>query len=400
MSAAHTTASFDLRRYQQRALIGGVLFLVILVVGAFLNRDQFFRSYLFAYIFWLGIPLGCLALLMLQHLTGGGWGMVIRRPLEAATRTLPLLLILFVPIVVGMHALYPWTHAEEVAELERLGKTRYLNTPFFIGRAVAYFAIWFLLAFFLNRWSREQDRTGDRQYAKKMRVLSGPGMVVFVLTVTFASVDWVMSLDPHWMSTMFGFLFVAAWGVSGLAFVIAMTAVLARYSPLNQITGHLHFHDLGKLLLALVMLWTYFAFSQYLIIWSGNLPEEIVYYLPRTKGAWGVIAVAVAILHFALPFLSLLSRETKRNPNKLVIIAVLILVMRLIDFFWMITPSFTEERFPTGPWEMLLNLAAPLAIGGLWFAAYFWQLGKMPLIALNDPRYESTLEQAQAHSSH
>lgn len=400
MSAAQSNSTFDLRRLQQIALIVAVVFLVILGIGTFVNPDQFFRSYLFSYIFWLGMPLGCLALLMLQHLTGGGWGMVIRRPLEAATRTLPLMLILFVPIVIGMHSLYPWTHAEEAAELAKLGKTRYLNTPFFIGRALLFFAIWFLLAYFLNRWSREQDRTGDRRLVKYMRVLSGPGMVLFVLTVTFAAVDWVMSLEPHWMSTMFGFLFVAAWSVSGLAFVIAMTAVLAKHTALGEITGKSHFHDLGKLLLALVMLWTYFAFSQYLIIWSGNLPEEIVYYLPRTAEAWGAIAVFVAILHFALPFLALLSRSTKRDPNKLVIIAVLILIMRLIDFFWMVTPSFTKERFPTGLWEIVLNLAAPLGLGGLWFAAYLWQLGKMPLIAINDPRYEYTLEQAHAHSGH
>lgn len=396
MNHSATTATFDTKRFQNRSLIVGALFLLVLLIGAFFDRLQFFRSYLFAFTFWVGIPLGCLVLLMLQHLTGGGWGMVIRRPLEAATRTLPLMFILFIPIIIGAHSLYPWTHAEEAAELAKLGKTRYLNLPFFIGRTVFCFAIWLLLTYLLNRWSKEQERTADRQYAKKMRVLSGPGMVLFVLTVTIVAVDWVMSLDPHWMSTMFGFLFVAAWGVSGLAFVIAMTAMLSKYSPLNQITGKGHFHDLGKLLLALVMLWTYFAFSQFLIIWSGNLPEEIRYYLPRTHAGWGAIAVGVAILHFALPFLALLSRSTKRNPNKLVVIAVLILLMRLIDFFWMITPNFTGEHFQVS-W---MDIVAPIGIGGLWLAAYFWQLGKQPLVALNDPRYESTLEQAHAHSSH
>ncbi len=399
MISANTTA-VDLKRFQWLALIAGAVGALLLVIGFFMNHDQFFRSYLFAYAFWIGIPLGSLVLLMLQHLTGGGWGMVIRRPLEAATRTLPLMLLLFVPIVLGMHALYPWTHADEVAELATLGKTKYLNIPFFIGRTIFCFAIWMLLAFVLNRWSREQDRTGDKRLAKKMTILSGPGMVLFVFTVTIVAVDWVMSLDPHWMSTMFGLLFVAAWGVSALAFVIAMMAVLSRHAPLNQIVGQRHFHDLGKLMLALVMLWTYFAFSQYLIIWSGNLPEEITYYLPRTRGAWGVIVVAVALLHFAFPFLTLLSRSVKQDAGKLVIVAVLILFMRLVDFFWMVMPNFTGDRLFNQPMDIISNIGAAVGIGGFWLAAYFWQLGKMPLVAINDPRYESVLEQAHSHSSH
>lgn len=392
--------TLDLKRFQQLALIAGVLGLVVLVIGYFVDHAQFFRSYLFTYAFWIGIPLGSLALLMLQHLTGGGWGMVIRRPLEAATRTLPLMLVLFVPIVLGVHSLYPWTHAEEYELLKKLGKTKYLNVPFFTGRTLACFAIWFLLAFFLNRWSREQDRTGNKRLAKKMMMLSGPGMVLFVFTVTIVSIDWVMSLDPHWMSTMFGFLFVAAWGVSGLAFVIAMMAVLSKHPPLNKLVAQRHFHDLGKLLLALVMLWTYFAFSQYLIIWSGNLPEEITYYLPRTRGAWGVIAVLVALLHFAFPFLTLLSRSVKRDANKLVFVAALVLFMRLVDFFWMVMPNFTKDRLYLNPLDIVWNVAAAVGIGGLWLAAYFWQLGKMPLVAINDPRYEMVVEQAHSHSGH
>ncbi len=398
MNSANTTV--DLQRFQRSALIAGVLGVVVLGKGYFANHDQFFRSYLFAYAFWIGIPLGSLALLMLQHLTGGGWGMVIRRPLEAATRTLPLMLVLVVPIMLGVHALYPWTHEEEIADLARLGKTAYLNVPFFIGRTIFCFAIWILLAFVLNGWSCEQDRTGDKRLAKKMMILSGPGMVLFVLTVTIVAVDWVMSLDPHWMSTMFGLLFVAAWSVSALAFVIAIMAWLSKHAPMNQLVAQLHFHDLGKLLLALVMLWTYFAFSQYLIIWSGNLPEEITYYLPRTSGAWGAIVVVVALLHFAFPFLTLLSRSVKRDAGKLVIVAVLILFMRLVDFFWMVMPNFTQDRLYHQPTDMIWNIAAAVGIGGLWLASYFWQLDKMPLVAINDPRYEGVLEQAHSHSSH
>jgi hypothetical protein len=330
---------------------------------------------------------------MLQHLTGGGWGFVIRRPLEAATRTLPLIVLFFIPIVLGAHWLYPWTHPEELAENPVVqGKTPYLNLTFFSFRAALYFAIWFMLAFFLNKWSLEQDRTGEERFTKNMRLLSGPGMVLFVFTVTFAAIDWYMSLEPEWASTIYGFIFVASWTLSALAFVIAVMATLSKQEPMKRIVAPLHFHDLGKLLLALVMLWAYFAFSQFLIIWSGNLPEEIGWYLVRMHGAWGVIALAVVILHFAFPFLFLLSRRLKRDPNKLVIVAVLILVMRLIDLLWMLQPAFSRERFQVN-W---MDVAAPIAFGGLWLAMFATQLSKRALIPINDPQYESVIEQAHA----
>jgi len=395
MSSAYTAPPF-VRRWQQLGLIVGVLFLMILAAGAFLDRPQFFRSYLYGFTFWVGITVGSLALLMLQHLTGGGWGLVIRRVLEAATRTLPLMLLLFVPIVIGTHWIYPWTNPEKMAKSPvLLEKSRgYLNLQFFIVRAAIYFAIWMVVAYFLNRWSLEQDRTAGGQFTKRMQVLSGPGMVLFVFTVTFASIDWLMSLDPEWSSTIYGFIFVAAWSLSALAFVIAVMAALAKHEPMNHVVAQLHFHDLGKLLLALVMLWAYFAFSQFLIIWSGNLPEEISWYLPRTRGGWGSIALTVVILHFALPFLFLLSRSLKRDASKLVIVAALILVMRLIDLLWMIAPEFTGEHFHIS-W---MDMVAPIAIGGLWLAAFAWQLSKRELIPINDPQYESVLE--QAHASH
>jgi hypothetical protein len=264
-------------------------------------------------------------------------------------------------------------------------------------RAVIYFAIWLVLAFFLNRWSLWQDRTADRQLVKRMRVLSGPGMVLFVFTVTFASIDWFMSLDPLWSSTIYGFIFVASWALSALAFTIAVMAWLSKEEPMNNVVAQLHFHDLGKLLLALVMLWTYFAFSQFLIIWSGNLPEEIGWYLPRTHGAWGAIALAVVILHFAFPFLFLLSRSLKRNAGKLVIVALLILVMRLVDLFWMIVPSLTHEH-SINALGIVMYLAAPIAMGGLWLALFARELGRRALIPINDPLYETVLEQKHAHA--
>jgi hypothetical protein len=395
VTRASYQAPDSLRRWQRLALIVGVVFTVLLVVGLILDRQQFFHSYLFAFSFWAGISVGSLALLMLQHMTGGGWGLVIRRVLEAATQTLPLVVLLFIPIVLGAHSIYSWTHPEEVQKHAALQvKASYLSLPFFTVRALICFAIWILLAYLLNRWSRLQDQTADRQYTKKMRVLSGPGMVLLVFTVTFASIDWFMSLDPLWYSTIFGFIFVASWSLSALAFVIAVMACLVREEPMESFVAQLHFHDLGKLLLALVMLWTYFSFSQYLIIWSGDLPEETRWYMPRTHGGWGVIAVLVVLFHFAFPFLFLLSRSFKRNARKLVVVAVLILVMRLFDLFWTIAPTWTHENFHIS-W---MDVVAPVAMGGLWLAMFCWALTKRPLIPINDPQYESVMEQKHAHA--
>jgi hypothetical protein len=387
----------DVARLQQLALIVGVVFTVLFAIGFLVDREQFFHSYLFAFSFWVGISVGSLALLMLQHLTGGGWGLVIRRVLEAGTRTLPLMLILFVPIVLGAHRIYRWTNGRHWAEDPALSeKAKYLNLSFFTIRAAIYFAIWLALALFLNRWSLMQDKSADSRFTKRMRVLSGPGMVLFVFTVTFASIDWFMSLDPEWSSTIYGFVFVGSWALSALAFVVAVMAALAKHEPMNNVVGQSHFHDLGKLLLALVMLWTYFAFSQFLIIWSGNLPEEISWYLSRTRGTWGGIALAVVILHFAFPFLFLLSRSLKRNAGKLVIVAVLILVMRLVDLFWTLAPSFAAGQFHLN-W---MDLVAPIGMGGLWLATFAWALRQRPLIPINDPLYETVLEQKHAHAGH
>jgi len=385
----------DFSRYQTRALVVGVGGLMLLLSSVLIDRKLFFQTYLVGFTFWTGIAVGSLALLMLQHMTGGGWGLVIRRVLEAASRTLPLSVLLFIPIIIGSHSLYEWTDPE-VLETHPVVKfkERYLNLPFFTARAAIYFGIWILLAFLLNKWSIEQDRTGDREFAKNMRVLSGPGMVLLIFSVTFAAIDWFMSLDAEWFSTIYGLIFVASWSLSALAFVIAVMAWLSKDDPLNRIVAPLHFHDLGKLLLALVMLWAYFAFSQFLIIWSGNLPEEIAYYLVRTHGVWGAIIVTVTILHFGAPFLFLLSRDLKRDPHKLVLVAGLVLIMRVIDLLWLFLPAFTHEQFSLK--HLVYVLIAPVAIGGFWFWFFFWQLGKRALIPINDPQFESVMEQQHA----
>ena len=372
--------------FQSGAFIAGGVLLVLLLVTLFVNPTQFFRAYLIGWTFWTGIAVGSLALLMLQHLTGGGWGLVIRRVLEAATRTLPFMAVLFIPIVLGSHSLYPWRNQEELAEHPVVQfKAPFLNLPFFTIRAAVYFGVWIVLAYFLNQWSLLQDRTADVRYTKRMRVLSGPGMVALIFAVTFASIDWYMSLEPEWFSTIYGFIFVASWSLSALAFVIAAMAILAKREPLGRIVKPLHFQDLGKLMLALVMLWAYFAFSQYLIIWSGNLPEEIVYYIDRTHGIWGAVIIGIFLLHFAAPFLFLLSRGLKRDPGRLILVALLVIVMRMIDLVWMLVPAFH------GPNWVWLDAIALLAFGGLWLGLFAWQLSKRALIPINDQQFESVM---------
>ena len=376
------------------ALLVGAVFTLLLVIGAFFDRGQFFHAYLVGFVFWTGITLGSLALLMLQHLTGGAWGLVIRRVLEASTQTLPLMLILFVPIIFGLKQIYPWTNEtfmHETAALQQ--KARFLNPSFFILRGVLYFAFWSLLAVLLNWLSLEQDRTGQKRIRKRLQMISGPGLALLIISITFASIDWVMSLEPKWMSTIFGLIFVAAWSLSALAFTIVIMSWLSKRAPMDRVAQRRHFLDWGNLLLALVMLWTYFAFSQYLLIWSGNLAEETTWYVARKHGGWGVIAVAIVILQFAFPFLALLSRASKKSAQKLATLAVLILVMRVLDVIWLIEPAFDPQHFHLS-W---MDLVAPIGIGGLWVAAFAWRLQTRALVPLNDPQLEQALEHVHEH---
>ena len=393
ISAGYTPPS-ELSRVRTRALIVGVVFTILLVIGAFINSAQFFHGYLVGFIFWIGISVGSLALLMLQHLTGGAWGLVIRRVLEAATRTLPLMLLLFIPIVIGLKHIYPWMHPEEMhtAALQQKA-AKFLNPSFFIIRAAIYFAIWSVLAILLNWLSLKQDRDPSRRLPKRMQVVSGPGLVLLVLTVTFAAIDWVMSLDPAWFSTIFGLIFVASWTLSALAFTTLTMTWLSQREPMNAVVQRSHFHDWGNLTLALVMLWTYFAFSQYLIIWSANLPEETTWYVDRTHGGWGAIVLTIVILQFIFPFLSLLSRATKNSAQKLALLAVLILAMRIVDAIWLIEPTYHPRDFVFN-W---MDYVAPIAIGGLWLAVFSWQLQKRPLLPINDPQLEQALQPAHGH---
>jgi hypothetical protein len=380
--------SRELRGWRTRALIVGAAGLSVSIAGGFLDWDQFFRSYVWCYMFYIGVPLGATALLMLQYLTGGAWGIVIRRPAEAASRTLPLLFLMFIPIAIGIPHLYPWSHADIVAHDRLLQhKHVYLNVPFFLLRALVYFAGWNGIAYLLNKWSAEQDR-GDERAASRMAALSAPGLIFFGFSVTFMAIDWILSINPHWFSTIFGLLFIAGEGLAGVAFLICVLVMLSSRPPLAGAVNHRHLHDVGKLMLAFVMVWAYFSFSQLLVIWSGNLPEEIPWYLKRFAGGWQYIGLALVFLHFAFPFALLLSRDIKRNFNLLRNIAVLIIVMRFVDLYWMVAPDFHPGQF-TVSW---MDFTLPIGLGGIWLAGFLWQLERRPLLPVGEPNLEEALE--------
>jgi hypothetical protein len=377
-------------RIRRRALIAGMVGLVICIIGILKAPDRFFPSYLLAFMFVLGLSLGSLGLLMLQHLTGGNWGIIIRRPLESATRALAFVAVLFVPIFFGMRYLYAaWLNAPPSGEgaLSEFQRS-YLTLNGFRVRAILYFVVWLILVFIFNRWSREQDvNREDRGLRRRLKMLAGPGIILYVFVMSFAAIDWVMSISPHWASTIYGFLFVAGQLISSMSLMIAVVVLLARTGPLSGVLQPRHIHDLGKLLLAFVMLWAYFSFSQLLIIWSGNQPEEITFYYSRLHSQWGVVAVIVVIFHFFVPFFLLLSRDLKRNTNLLPKVALWLIFMRLVDLFWMTRPEFTPHAWPN-----LWDLAALLALGGLWFFVFAGQLKQLPLLPLGDPKLAEAIE--------
>jgi hypothetical protein len=378
-----------LAQWRTRSWIAGGIGSVLLILGLFLNSAQFFRSYLWAYVFCVGLASGSLSWLMLQYLSGGAWGVVIRRPAEAAARTLPLLAVLFIPILLGMNKLYEWSlpgagKGDEVLTHKLL----YLNVPFFIGRAVVYFGGWILISWLLNKWSAREDREGGLIPHGKMAAVSAPGLIFWCFSITFMSIDWLLSINPHWFSTMYGLLIIAGQGLSSLAFLIALMVALFTFEPMRSILTHRHLHDLGKLLLALVMVWAYFSFSQFLIIWAGNLPEEIPWYLARLRGGWQYMALALVLCHFALPFALLLSRDLKRNFRLLRGIAIFVLFMRLVDLYWVIEPEFNKGQL-TFSW---MDIVAPVGLVGIWLAYFFVQLEKRPLMPLNEPFLEEALQ--------
>lgn len=380
----------DFDRLQRRCLLVGGLATVAALYGVFTDPLQFCHSYLYAYLFWLGLALGSLAIVMLHHMTGGSWGFAIRRLLEAGMRTLPLMALLFVPILFAIERLYPWAAHDATAHDALLQhKAPYLNVPFFIARTVLYFALWIGLSRILLRWSAKQDRTGDAGPVRRARTLAGPGLGIYGLSMTFASIDWAMSLEPHWFSTMYGVIFIVGQVLSTLAFSIVAAAWLQKRPPFSRFLSTAHFHDLGNLMFAFVMLWAYVNFSQYLIIWSGNLAEETPWYLHRSGQGWQTLALGLIVFHFCVPFLLLLSRKTKRSAHVLAAVAMLLMMMRFVDLYWFIGPAFHRDGLAVH-W---MDFVTPIALGGLWLAWFIRQLKGRPLVSLQDVNLAHMLEE-------
>jgi hypothetical protein len=379
------TIHLRLAGLQSKALIAGVAGLALCVVGAISDSRQFFISYLFGYLFWLGLALGCLGFLMVHHLSGGKWGYPVRRFYEAAIMTLPLMALFFIPICFGLRDLYLWTDAHAVAADPVLQhRSAYMTPLLFIVRATIFFVLWSVAAVVLNRWSLQQDKTTEVEPTKRLRTFSGPGIVLYPVTATFVFVDWVLSLEPDWFSTMFLVLIVIGQMLCALAFSIMLLTWFHKCRPYSETVTETHFHHLGMLLFAFVMLWTYMAFSQLLVIYSGNLPHEIVWYEHRIAGGWKMVMWFLVLFHFAIPFFLLLSREIKRNPPALAAIAGMVFIAHIVDVYWLIAPSL----FTTGIRVHWLDLAAPIGVGGIWLAAFAWRLSRHPLLVHNDPRQQ------------
>lgn len=361
-------------------------------------------AYLVAFCYFTYFALGALVLLMIQYLTGGHWGLVMRRVLEAGTRMIVYIPLFWLPVAAGAWSgiLYEWTHPGTDPVL--LQKAAYLNLPFWTVRSILYFVLWYGLAARLNRLSKLHDETGDHTILNKLRTTSGPGIVLYGLSVTFASVDWLMSLEPHWYSTIYPAVQAIGQILGALSLSTAVVVLLARFRPMSDILRKRHMHDYGKFMLGFTMFWAYVNVSQFLIIWAGNLPEEIPWYLTRLKEGWQVQGAAIIAFHFVVPFLLLLSQDLKKNPRSLVFMAFWIIAVRYIDLHYAIVPSsavhfaHSDVANKLTGWRFgFLDIGAMLAVGGVWTTLYLRELAARPLLPVNDPYLEEALSD---HGSH
>jgi hypothetical protein len=379
----------ELNRGQQIATVVGVIGLGLCAVEYFVQPQQFFRSYLLGIVFWIGIGLASLGLLMLHHLVAGRWGYVIRRPLEAGSKTIAWMGVLFIPVLLGLRYLYIWARPAAVAADPILRyKHPYLNAPFFVVRTVIYFALWIVMAYLLSKWSTQQDESGDPDLIRKMRNLSGPGIAIYGFTVSWAGIDWVMSLEPHWFSTIYGMLFVVTEAVGAMSLVTIVAMLLSKRREMADALVADRFHDFGNLLLVFTMLWAYLSFCQFLIIWAGNLQNEIPWYVVRVNGGWAWVALILIVFHFAVPFLLLLQRVVTYQKRMLAWVAALLFVVSIIDIFWLMVPAF----YTAGPQFHWADWVAIVGIGGIWIAIYLSQLKARPLLPLNDPRFQGAIQ--------
>jgi hypothetical protein len=393
-----------LNRYQARALVAGGVGIIALIIGALIGPDALdhaLRAYLAAYVLWVGASLGCMALLMVNHLSAGKWGLIIRRVLEAGAAQFPLLFILFIPILLGMHHLFPWTeprfsHLPWDAQKIILHKHHLMmNVPFFIVRWVLYFFLWWSFSATLRKWSIERDRNPlARDWQRILENVSGLGIVMYSLSMTFAVTDWVMSLDATWFSTIFGLIFLAGQGLMALSICIITVLLLSGEEPMRSMLRKTEMHDLGKLMLAFVMLYAYLSFSQWLITWSGNLPQEIQFYLNRLSGNWMNLSRFLILFEFAVPFALLLSRRLKKQPGFMVPFCSGIIVIRMIDLYWHVEPNFiTHGSQFAFNW---MYLAATVGLGGIWVVFFIRSLKSRPLLVAYDLQLPELLEHEHA----
>ena len=370
-------------RVQRNALIVGVVALAVSLLGLFRDPAHFWQSYLFGYIFWGGLTLGSLGIFFLHNVVGGNWGVAIRRPIEAGLKNLPLIAILAIPILISLSSLYSWTNPEVRAHEFAVGhKAAYMNAPLFIGRTILYFALWFFMGMSILRMADRQAETGDQALFRRIKGRSAPCLVLFMISTTLAFIDWIMSLEPSWYSTIYPWMFTIGEVLLTFSFMVALLVLLSKHEPFASFVQIQHYHDLGNLMLAFTMLWAYMSFSQFLIIWAENLPDEIPWYVRRFSGGWGYVAWTIAIFHFCVPFFLLLMRFIKKNPSLLRWLAIWIILVRFLDVFWIVVPAFRQRGLEVY-WT---DIVAPIGIGGLWIAFFVRNLKSRPLLVPTDPR--------------
>jgi len=424
INAEYLQPPFVVAEYQRRWGMAGGIGAIITIIGAvwsyktgdFLHIQHFWRAYLVGFMFCVGMTAGSMALLMLQHVTGGKWGLVLRRILEAGTRTWWFSFALFLGLAFfGAKYLYPWSTLPEIsntigahAHESLASRGSYATLHWWTIRGVLIFLGWGVFIWFFNRWSPMQDEPPRSwEWANRLRIrfmrLGGAGVLFYALTITLASVDWTMSLDAVWYSTIWGMMYMVGQTMAGLCLAIITLVMLAKYEPLSTLLRKTELHDVGKLLLAWVMLYTYLSWDQFIIIWSGNLPEEIRWYIPRVRGGWMPVFLFLAIFHFVVPFLLLLNRNLKKHGPRLMRVAVLLMVARLVDLYWHIVPAFRDENVLSGvpgagfhpTW---LDVVVPVSMICLWLGLFLGELRKRPILIAYHPSFHEILE--PSHGAH
>lgn len=384
-----------LRRAGVVSLLAGIVGAIGCAAGYGGGSKEFLVSYLIAFLFWLGLSLGSMVVCMLHGVTGGGWGLAIRRIAEAAYSTVPLLALAFLPVAMNVRTFYEWADPSQVESDEKLEKkSSWLNVDGYESRAVVYFAIWIGTALLLKLLSPNEDPEPESPRNLWLQRVSGAGLILYGFSMTLAAVDWVMSLEPRWYSSIYGVIFWGGQALAGMSFCVLVMSLLEKYPPWNRVVNTVRRHDLGNLLLTMVMFWAYVSFMQYLIIWSGNLPEENVWYLHRSVGGYQLVVLVLMGFHFAVPFALLLSRDVKQRQRRLMWLVAWLLLMRLVDLYWLAMPAVFPRRL-TVPWQLP---AALVGIGGFWLAIFAWRLSANADLPLFDPELTEGADERPAHA--